>query len=565
MSSGLQTSSTQSLDLILEDVSAEINLSINAMDQFNRVAAEESSQALDKALFHLNKLKGVFTILEMHGALRLISESIAITNSLIKYDRPFQLRLLEVLSTGLARLMRYNEYISQKSCDLPQLLLPTINFLRHSTGATQLGESVFFRCHTHLTRKDKDLVLITSESSAAQSRHFRQMYQIGLIEVVRNTNLSGGLRMMKKAMGKLDEECVRPQSPNLWWIAQGMLDGFIEKELILTKLRFKIFSRLDRQIRLIENKPDTPLDDNKLELDLLTKEILYLTWISAAQTPTIKKILNHFSLKTPEFSDRQLRSEAEDFRGPSDQDYQSISEALADEINLIEQSLNQYIQSADNRLDLQEINKQMINLKGLLNVLKVDDQIVRLNVAIEIINKTIEEKLPLSEKDANILLIVIESLRAAVDQYELAKYSSRGSLQREKLSAAQLKICENTHTSVKQIIHQFTEFSINKRKRSLLKEISGLLEKTKTGFNQLKIQDVLSIIDGCIIFINHYLAKEPHSTSENAIKLFADIIGSLEFYLETLKHTSKPSSRIIEFAENSLWQLNRTVKKNKSS
>jgi len=79
------------------------------------------------------------------------------------------------------------------------------------------------------------------------------------------------------------------------------------------------------------------------------------------------------------------------------------------------------------------------------------------------------------------------------------------------------------------------------------------------GFEQLNIIDMLPIIDGCQSFVTNYLVKHPHSISDQAIDLFADIIGSLEFYLETLKNTSKPSPRIIEFAENSLTELNQST------
>ena len=57
------------------------------------------------------------------------------------------------------------------------------------------------------------------------------MYQIGFIEVLRQTNVVGGLKMMQRSMKLLDEECPRPNSPNLWWIAQAMLDGYINNAL----------------------------------------------------------------------------------------------------------------------------------------------------------------------------------------------------------------------------------------------------------------------------------------------------------------------------------------------
>jgi len=403
-------SSLQSLDLILEDVSAEINLSINSLEQYRH--SSDKAQSMEKCLSHLNKLKGVFTILEMQGALRLITECIAVVSRLTQYDQTSQTRLLEALSTVLARLMRYNEYINQKPFDLPQLLLPAINFLRSRTGSPELGESIFFNCQHHLARPNKEAAIITTEEIAGQSRYIRQMYQIGLIEVLRKTNLSGGLRMMKKAMAKLDDQCIRAHSPNLWWVAQGMLEAFISEDLTLSQTRFKLFSRLDKQIRDIENKSNNSISDNKLEINLLTKEIIYLVWISGTETPTISAIFKHLNIEKPEFNDELLKKEAEDLRGPSDQDYQSLSKALSEEVSSIELSLNQYFTDANDSTSLDAILKKMLNLKNLLNILKVDDQIVRLNVAIDIVQKAQDAGQNLEEKDANILMIIIDTARS---------------------------------------------------------------------------------------------------------------------------------------------------------
>ena len=555
-----QVSALQSLDLILEDVSAEINLSINALDHYSR--SPEKSKGIGKCLSHLSKLKGVFTLLEMHGAQRLISECIKLAESLAKRNQQAQKRLLNVISTALARLMRYTEHVNQKPADLPQLLLPTINFLRAAVKDAPLGESAFFECDTIRQRANKDLVLITSEETGIQSRHYRKMYQIGLIEVIRQTNLSGGLNMMRKAMQKLDEECARPNCPNLWWIADCLLLAFAEKGLTLTRARLKLFSRLDRQIRKIENKSENRVDNNKLEMNSLAREMLYLIWICGVDNLQISELLSHFELSKAPLNDAELRKELDELRGPSDQDYHSIAEALVEEIRSIELILSEDEDAEKSGVDLAQAIKQMKNLNSLLKVLQVDDQIVRLGVAIDLIEKAITKENHLEEKDANILFIVLESIRNSVEQSELAKYSGKRAMRREKLSQAQAAICEQTHRQIKQLIAQFTQFSQNKRKALLLKNSDTLLKQIQSGFEQLKVTDAIPVLEGCQVFINHHLIKNPHTTSETVINLFADVVGGLEFYLETLAFTAKPSPRILEFSESSLLQLNRLIRKN---
>ncbi len=550
-----QASALQSLDLILEDVSAEINLSINALEQYSR--KPDSNTTLKKALVHLNKLKGVFTLLEMLGAQRLVADAIALIKKLPKLSRDAQSDLLSIVSTALARLMRYSEHVNQKPYDLPQLLLPAINSIRAAINAPQLSESIFFECDFNMPRNDRQRNLITSEESAEKSRHFRQMYQIGLIEVLRQTNIIGGLKMMQKALNKLDSECPRPKFPNMWWIAEAMLDGYIEGSLVLTKNRLKLFSRIDRQIRQVENKPENMLQDNRAETALLTKEMLYLTMIGSASTEQVKELLSHFNLQASAISDALIRQETQEMRGPSDQDYHSIAETLMDEIKAIKLALNNSLENAFEPLDLAQAHKQMLNLSNLLKILQVEDQRIRLNVAIELVASAVKDKKPLPDKDINILFIVLDSIYKVLNESELAKYAGNSGPKRLKLSKNQMVICENTHKHVRQLIELFEQFNNKNRRVLMLKDIHDSLDNIRLGFKQLKVEAATSICEGCLVFIDHHLTNNPHTTTDTAINLFADIVGSLEFYLETLKHTAKPSEKILEFAQNSLLHLNR--------
>jgi hypothetical protein len=553
-----QVSTLQTLDLILEDISAEINLSISSLERFRQ--DPKSSRPLTKCKAHLNRLKGVFALLDMPSANRLVLDAIKVVNSLAKCKQETRQRYLEALSIALIRLSRYCEHVNQKETALAELLLPSINELRTTINVQQLDESVFFKAKANKSRKNKRLSLITSEEDAANSRHYRQMYQIGLIEVLRQTNLNGGLSMMKKSLVKLDDECPRPASPNLWWIAQALMDGYIEQGLALTKPRLKLFSRLDRQICYLENKAVYRLDDNKQETQRLAQEMLYLTWISQSESKLVKKLLAHFDLAMPLIGDKRLREESEELRGPSDQDYNSISEALLEEIEKIENLLLQADEKALNHLNLEEVMSQMVTLNNLLKILQVDDQTVRLSVAIDLIEKAIEKKRSITTKDSNILFLVLKSIKESVGESKLAKYSGQKRKQRSRISDSKMKVCESTELLVKQLIKDVSLFSEDGRKRQSLSKVEQLILDIQQGFNKLEIKNVEPILNACLSFVKTHLIREPQATSQNSIELFADIITSLEFYLETLKFTTEPSTRILEFAENSMSQLQSSLK-----
>ncbi|WP_196140262.1 hypothetical protein [Aliikangiella sp. G2MR2-5] len=553
-----QVNTLQSLDLILEDVSAETNLAINSLEQYSKKSKE--IKLLKKSLAHLQKLKGVFTLLDMRGAQRLVLDCMNLLKTLPKRKDETRARLLGVATTALARLMRYSEHMNHKPFDMPQLLLVSINELRASANVPLLSESVFFSVDGTKPRENQSLVLVTSEESAAKSRHFRQMYQIGLIEVIRQTNLSGGLKMMQKAIDKLDNECPRPNSPNLWWIASGLLQAYIDETLTLTKPRIKLFSRLDRQIRKVENKQENLLEDNKLEVRLLTKDMLYLVSISDSSNPLIQNIKEHFNIEESEVTDKLLREEFEALRGPSDQDYKSIAEAILTEVDNIEGTLRN---GGDERLvaeDMELAKRQMTNLNNLLKILQVDEQAIRLTVAIDLVNKALNEGKSLDEKDLNILFIVLETIRKSTDESELLKHSGKGGVRRETLSKTEKQFWKQADKGLKKLIKALNDFVKHDRKASKIKQVPELIDDVSQNFIKLKVTPAESILDGCSLFIQNYLMTSPESVGESELNLLADIIGSLEFYLETLAFTKSPSPRILQFAENSLDELKRKVR-----
>jgi len=270
--------------------------------------------------------------------------------------------------------------------------------------------------------------------------------------------------------------------------------------------------------------------------------MLYLAWISQSKSKINEKLLNHFNLPVALIGDKRLRDESEELRGPSDQDYGSIAEALLEEIGKIENSLLQADEKDLALLDLEQAMNQMITLNNLLKILQVDDQIVRLSVAIDLIQKAIKKNKILTKKDSNILFLVLKSVKEAIDESKLAKYSGQTRKQRNRISTAKLKICESTESLLKELIRDVTLFSENERKRQYLNNVEQLVLDIQSGFRKLKIIEADAILTVCLSFVTTHLKRNPQSTSQNCIELFADIISSLEFYLDTLKFTAEPSS-----------------------
>jgi hypothetical protein len=556
MSSISSTVSLQTLDLILEDISAEINLAINALDSFGRDI--QAPKKLAKSLQHLTKCRGIFELLEMPAASLLVQDCIKIVKKLKKLQSLEKNKYLELLSTSLVGLIRYVEYVNLKNTALPELLLPTINYIREVVNAPLIAESHFFKVDPNLPRPEKLISSLISEEVAAKSRHYRQQYQIGLIEVLRQTNITGGLKMMQKSMHKLDLECARARCPNLWWIAQVMMDGFIEQKIRLTPNRLRLFSKIDRQIRNLENRPLNRTSDAKKEMLQLATEMLYLASISHADSKQWQLLSKHFDLQASTLSEQAILEQQQDLKGPTERDYHSIAEALIEETGKIEKSMLNISTNEFNARSYQAVLKQMTGLQNLLKILQVEEQVMRLSVAIDLIENSLQQKQMLSEKDTNILFLVLKNIASAVSESKLARYSKGESQGRARISEAKLKICEKTEAAVKQLIQGFGLLNLQGDTAITADELKPLkqsLNEITLGFKQLNVLKALPILDACQSFLEHHFVHVISNQHEQTVEYFADIVSSFEFYLETLKFTADPSARIFEFAEASMNQL----------
>lgn len=543
----------QALDMIIEDLFSEINQSVSALDVY--LSAKSKAQPLQDALEHLNKLSGIFSLLEMIGAKQLILEVTLLISGIEKRNSKTQAKIIDIVSTTLLRLHRYLEHVNIKNFDIPELLLPTINQLRGVARKKPLSESAFFSSNVNKPRKNRDVVLITSDSTAAESRHFRQMYQIGLIEVIRQTNKKGGLKMMRKALEKLDQRCSRPSSPNLWWLADILMNCFVDGSLYLSKDRLKLFSRIDRQIRNIENKNHSSYQNHKIEMDLLASDMLYLIWISQSKAEESIFLLDHFKLSPAAISDTLLRKEFIELSGPSRQDFDSLAEAILQELDDIEVNLTPSRLPNYKPNDIEPAMLQMHSLNNMLKILQVDDQIIRLSMAIDLIEKSIDSNETLIERDVNILHGVIDKIRTSVNESELAKYSVDASSTRTQLTKSMKKVRADAHTVVKQLMAIISKFTQEGKKILLLKPGGELLSEVRKHLVTLDVKQAIPIIDQCSLYFVNHLQKNPKETSSTEINLFVDVIASFEFYLETMEFTAKPSARILNFAEHSLETL----------
>lgn len=550
----LRTNTLQAFDLISDDVISEIGHLTQQLEGF--VSHPERTDSLVAALNHINKLKGIFTILDANGPLILINEIMEVAEQLLNAKKSRK-RHLECLSIALLRLQRYLEHVGRKSDEMPELLLPVINRLRTQLEKPALPESHFFQVNLDKRRMDSPIAFDKNEQSS-KSRYYRKMYHVGLIEVLRQRCVVGGLKMMQRALQSLDNGMRLNTSLDLWWICDVLMDSFITRKLQLTRQRLKIFSRIDSQIRQLDHKVPVASETHAVKAIELTTEVIYLCSISHSEDRSRSKLIQHFGLDEPTIKESQLRAERDEFNGPSESDFSAITESLMTEITEIE-SLTAQLSDKVIQTKLQnQVYAKMQNLKKMLFVLKEETQTIRLSMGINLLKDSIDCRCPVPNKDIEFLRVVIENITSAINESQLESNLGNKDTRRSRLSDEMEIIRKDAHSSIKNIMEIISNFVANNRKTLLLKGVLEHLDKAQDHFQSLKVTRAAQQVASCKQYFINHLQQNPKSTPEEAIHYFADTIGGLEFFLDTMAFSSVPSDETLDFIDSSLSSLRKT-------
>ena len=545
-----------SLSLISDHLIENIQEATKSLESYhNQMGGRE---AIKVCLIKIHQINRVFSFLELAGAQQLTKEILRAFRQLPEEFSTHDIKLLESISFGMTLLTQYINYIENKPFDLPQLLLVPINDLRTAMNQPLFAESTLFEANHQKIRKnwEKDKTL-DDYDRVKLSRRLRQMYQIGLIETLRQTNVNGGLVMMNRALGRLDAKCGSPNSPNLWWVAQGAIHGFIQGGLLLSPVRIKLFTRIDQQIRTLGHIDHNLNYKNREEAEKLTFELLYLVSLSDAPDDTTKALKAHFSLKSSGITERTLSHEFLLLKGLSENDYANLYSTITNDVELLQAELI----TNDYEAKSSELHSLLLHLKqlySLFTILEFIDEEIALESASLRVNQCIEKELALSDRDRKFISDTLSKIEPKLKDSDNLGDTKRSTLSREKLSASQMEACIEARKFFQLVIKQLEHYADASHNPEILESVPATLSRAYSALEKVESDSFLQLIADLSLVFQNYFTKQPATIQ--GLEMLADILCSIEFHLETKQQNHKPSEKIYQFASENLAKLKAYLK-----
>lgn len=557
----LPSTTVSSIELVQTEIESTIHQAELSLERFqeNRDSGEDLQNCID----YLNQLRGIFVVIEVQGCVLLCQESVALANEVPVGANNDKNGLLTNLSNAIFILRRYTEYFSNQRIDHPELLLPIINDLRVARKAKAFPESHFFDFDPN-TQFDATPVLGLSETNKLSdfehhAKRFRHMYQVGLLDMLRERNTKISLNLIGRAARGSVKLCAGEPLSQFWSLVVVVSETMLKEEMQITDLRKRLFMKIEKYLR--EMALVGSVVSSKTAPDSLRKNLLYILALSKGSSVEVKSILDGYAVKELDFDELTLEAESKRLFGPGADVLKSLSKALQEEIIQLKDKLDILERSGEpHEEDVEFICGVFERLSGTLSMLDLSNISQACELQAEKVKAWSVEDQQVSEKELFAVADAVLSIEQAIKLYEDTGVQPELNLQSESndspfLFEAVIVVIDEVLSGLALAKRSITSYVESKGDKLHLENIGQVMDSIRGAMLMIEKPRVANIIVNCIDCINVELFENESLPEDRVLETLADSMTSLEYYIESMSYKETLNDELLKLSEESLKSI----------
>lgn len=552
---------TTSLNLVKEELDATLRQAEAALTEF---VSSPQPATLEPAIEAMHQVWGVLRILEVPGGTELAQELENALRLTVK-DGPDDARL-RAIGNGVMVLGRYTEFLQIKGHNLPQLLVPALNALRQSLGKAAVPESAFFSCDVAAKRPGEGSDALESDAEIQRlTRRLRQMYQVGLIGVLRKDNLPTSLKMMDRALERIDQLGGGTPASRLWWTARGAVRALAQPGIEFDRTRLQYLGNVDRQIKQVAAEGGRVLREDPPKV--LLRESVYLSSLLPIDDVLGANIRKVFRVPAQAPTARQLAEDRVIMSGPGGSVIRTVAAQAHADLASVKDQIESAIRGSDNggfalaATELGKIAQTLVKL-GLIR----ESQLLknRADALQDWQGKEIEPAGADFQRLVDELLAVENSIGALEKRFTpgeaVESGDTKGSLY--QLDDARRTVIAESRSGIALAKRGITSYIEANFDRAHLNNIPKALKDVAGGLRFLNLDRAHAVLEACVGYIESRLlnANLPSPTS-NDMETLADAITSVDYFVESIEQLKPIGEGVLDIAELSMEELGSPVAK----
>ena len=551
-------SGATSLNLVRDELFTTMEEAESSLEHF--IADRHNGSLLQQAVENLHQVRGTLNLIELAGAELLAQEVLDQATDIPAGAGEERDAQLSALSNALHVLRRYLENVEANRQEIPELLLPAINNLRQAGGQPALPESFFFSVRLDHARPRTAPPSVDGAARESEGRRLRHMYQVGLLGFIREQNPQASLKLMGRALTRLDNLFANEPRGRLCWVGAAAVEAQVEGQLLARKSRKQLFSRIDRELKqmLVNGQYEAPRG--------LLKELLYLVALADSRGPQAAALSDVFGLTPLPFTDHLLEEEYQRLAGPGQAVMRSLSSAIREELSSVKDMLDLIERGTLQSDSLNSLHALLGKLSKTLGMVGLSSAGNSLNAQLQTVASWSEESAPAPQELHKLAdaVLYVEGMVASLERGERretrpaqAKPGDEAeSFALHQLNEARIVVVDEAQAGLALAKRAITAYLESGGERMHLSNVPFSLQAVRGGLWFLGQERAALLVGACADYIQQHMFDAPQMPSEQMLETLADALSSLEYYLEAgavMRPETQPS--VLDLAAESVRAL----------
>ena len=550
------------LDWVKGEISDTLNQARHALEAF--VDNPEDATRLRFCLTYIHQVHGTLQMVEFYGAALLAEEMEKLAQALMQDNCSRRNEALEVLMQAILQLPVYLDRVQSSRRDQPLLLLPLLNDMRTARGEKLLSENALFSPVLGEAQLDQQpRTDFASDELQLQLRRLRQAMQISHAAIIREQDIPTHSQQLGRVFARLEQIFQGTHLGELWTVFAGVAEGLEHGSIDSGAAIKQLLRQADRELRYALETPEE-VWSYQPDPDLLRNLLFYIAK-SGGDSPRLAALIQHYKLhKLWNANEDAATANSNPMMGPDSGTMQVVAEALGEELLQVKDRLDLFVRSDQRAItDLESLLPHMKRIADTLAVLGLgqprrvlQEQVGRVEALVSAAEPPSDDQLM---EIAGGVLYVEASTQGILtqgqnDADDSAHEATQGNPQ--ELQQIQQQVVLESRNALERTREAINAFIAGQWDYELLQPVDELLNSVRGGLAMLPLTRAADAVAACRQYLCQRLLRDRHIPEWEALDALADVIASIDYYLERLaEDNSARGDEILSVAEERLASL----------
>ncbi|MCG6968254.1 MAG: Hpt domain-containing protein [Gammaproteobacteria bacterium] len=513
---------------------------------------------------YLHQIYGTLQMVEIYGGALLAEEMESLCNALLTDKIAQKDDAYDVLMRAILQLPSYLEHIERGESDQPVILLPLLNDLRSVRGDHLLSDNAFFAPNLSVEPPTEPVKEAKSTPDIKQyAKKLRTVYQASLVGIYRDNNTKGNLKKIGAVCRELMNLGGNENGKRLWWVATGLVEALLDGGLEMSNAVKQVIGQLDKYIKQVIENGEQAFTDSPTEL---LKNVLYYIATTKSKGKRVSQIKQAFKLDDLLPHSANIDEAYDTLRGSTQELMKTVSAVIKEDLLHVKDQLDIFVRSADrSATQLKPLEEQLRRIADTLAMLGLGD--LRKIIQDQVHN--IENMLASGESPSDIALMEIASsllyIESSLEGIEASRFAADEAGESETvLPAAEQKqlnklvIAESAEVLAK-VKESFNTYAVDPTQFNLISHTPDHLGQVRGVLSMLSFDRAATLLHSATSYIANEIVQKQNQPNQAALDAIADVITSIEYYLEAIRDARLHPDSLLRVAEQSLTNLGYSI------